>query len=373
MKKINNLFLMTIANTGGTGITAIFWFIIAALLVPSEYGEIQYFIAIAGLGYIISLIGTSEVITVYTAKKIQLQSTLILISLIAGTISGVVILFLFSKVDVNFLILAFIINDIGLGYLLGKKFFSKYSKYLVTQKSLTLGLGLSFYFIFGVEGILFGLALSYIHFTIIIFNVLKSSKINFSLLKTHFGFVGNNYAISISSVAKNNLDKIIVVPIIGFEVLGNYALALQFYAVFMIFSKVVYQYTLPHDSVGQTTTKAKVIALILSVIITVLGITITPFIMPIIFPEYNEAIIAIQIISLAVIPSTVGLILTSKFLGNENSKIVLSGRIMFVITIITLIVILTPIYGIVGIASSFVIASIIQSILFVCYKLKKNF
>ena len=193
------------------------------------------------------------------------------------------------------------------------------------------------------------------------------------MLKTHFGFVGNNYAISISSVAKNNLDKIIVVPIIGFEILGNYALALQFYAVFMIFSKVVYQYTLPHDSVGQTTTKAKVIALILSVIITVLGITITPFIMPIIFPEYNEAIIAIQIISLAVIPSTVGLILTSGFLGNENSKIVLSGRIMFVITIITLIVILTPIYGIVGIASSFVIASIIQSILFVCYKLKKDF
>ena len=69
MKKINNLFLMTIANTGGSGITAIFWFIIAALLVPSEYGEIQYFIAIAGLGYIISLIGTSEVITVYTQQK----------------------------------------------------------------------------------------------------------------------------------------------------------------------------------------------------------------------------------------------------------------------------------------------------------------
>ena len=69
MKKINNLFLMTIANTGGSGITAVFWFIIAALLVPSEYGEIQYLIAMAGLGYTISRIGTSEVISVYTAKK----------------------------------------------------------------------------------------------------------------------------------------------------------------------------------------------------------------------------------------------------------------------------------------------------------------
>ena len=145
MKKINNLLLMIISNAGGSGITAIFWFIMAGLLVPSEYGEIQYLIAIAGLGYTISLIGTSKVISVYTAKKIQLQSTLISISLIAGTISGLVLLFLFSNVDLNFLILAFIINDIGLGYLLGKRFFSKYSKYLVTQKSLTLGLGLSFY------------------------------------------------------------------------------------------------------------------------------------------------------------------------------------------------------------------------------------
>ena len=96
MKKINNLLSLIIANTSGSGITAVFWFIIAALLVPSEYGQIQYFISIAGLGYVISLIGTQTVITVYTAKKIQLQSTLILLSLVVGTISGIVILFLLS-------------------------------------------------------------------------------------------------------------------------------------------------------------------------------------------------------------------------------------------------------------------------------------
>ena len=48
MKKINDLLLLSFANIGGTGFTAIFWFIIAALLVPSEYGQIQYFISIAG-------------------------------------------------------------------------------------------------------------------------------------------------------------------------------------------------------------------------------------------------------------------------------------------------------------------------------------
>ena len=371
MKKISNLFLLTVASTGGSGITAVFWFIIAALLVPSEYGQIQYFISIAGLGYAISLIGTQTVITVYTAKKIQLQSTFILLSLVAGTVSGIVILFLFSKLDVSFLLIAFIINDISLGYILGKRFFAKYSKYFITQKSLTFGLGLSFYFIFGAEGIILGLVLSYVHFIVIIFNILKSSKINFSLLKKHFGFVGNNYLINAVGQTKTHIDKIIVFPIIGFELLGNYALALQAYVVLVMFSKIIYNYTLPHDSIGKTTTKPKILALLSSVIFTLFGVTATPFIIPTIFPEYTEAVIAIQIVSLAVIPSTITLILSSKVLGDEKSKIILAARIVFAIVIVLLIIILTPIYGISGTTGSFVIASIIQAaILLVYYKLR---
>ena len=371
MKKINDLLSLSIANIGGSGVTAIFWFIIAALLVPSEFGQIQYFISIAGLAYTISLLGTGEVISVYTAKKIKLQSTLILLSLIAGTIASIVILFLFSKVEVSFLIIGFIINDIALAYLIGNKFFGKYSKYLITQKGLTFGLGITLYFIFGVDGILFGLALSYIHFIILIIKIYKSSKINFPLLKTRLGFVTNNYWINTVGIAKNNLDKIIVVPLIGFELLGNYALALQVYAVSMIISKIIYQYVLPHDSVGETTAKIKIFALLSSIIITLLTISLSPFIMPIIFPEYVEAISAIQIISLAIIPSTVTLLLTSKILGNEESKILLSTRIILAIIFIGLVVILTPIYGIVGTTTGFVIASVAQCMILIVYsKLK---
>jgi len=371
MKKINDLVLLSSANIGGSGLTAIFWFIVAALLVPSEYGQIQYFLSIAGLAYTISLLGTTEVISVYTAKKIELQSTLILISVITGTIASVVVLFLFSKVEISFLIIGFIINDIALGYLLGNKFFGKYSKYFIAQKGLTFGLGIILYFIFGVDGILFGLALSYIHFIILIFKIYKSSKINFTLLKTRLGFVTNNYWINIIGIAKNNLDKIIVVPLIGFELLGNYALALQVYAIAMILSKIIYQYVLPHDSVGETTTKIKIFALLSSIIITIFTISLTPFIMPIIFPEYVEAISAIQIISLAVIPSTVTLLLTSKILGNEESRILVMTRIIFASIFIGLVVILTPIYGIIGTTTGFVIASVTQCMILIIYsKLK---
>jgi len=371
MKKINDLFSLSIANIGGTGLTAIFWFIIAALLVPSEFGQIQYFISIAGLAYTISLLGTGEVISVYTAKKIKLQSTLILLSLIAGTIASIVILFLFSKVEVSFLIIGFIINDIALAYLIGNKFFGKYSKYLITQKGLTFGLGITLYFIFGVDGILFGLALSYIHFIILIFKISKSSKINFPLLKTRLGFVTNNYWMNAIGIAKNHLDKIIVVPLIGFEQLGNYALALQVYAISMVLANIIYQYTLPHDSVGETTTKIKILALFSSIIITVSTILLAPFIMPIIFPEYTEVVSAIQIISLAVIPSTISLLLTSKILGNEKSRILVLTRIIFAVIFIGLVVTLTPIYGIIGTTAGFVIASVAQCMTLIVYsKLK---
>ena len=53
MKKINSLIPMTFANTVGSGITAVFWFVIAGLLLPEEYGEIHYFISIAGIAYTI--------------------------------------------------------------------------------------------------------------------------------------------------------------------------------------------------------------------------------------------------------------------------------------------------------------------------------
>ena len=243
MNKVSGLLSITTADIVGAGITAIFWFILAALMLPEEYGQIHYFMGIAGLAYGISLIGTSEVVTVYVAKKIQLQSTLVFLGLIVGCISAIIISIIFSRVDVSFLLIAFILNDLAIGYLLGKKFFSQYSKYIITQKSLTLVLGILFYFIAGADGIIFALALSYIHFIIIIIKIFKNSVINFTLLKKHVNFVGNNYLIHISGTVRSQVDKILIAPLIGFEILGNYALALQAYALLMVFSNIFYCFT----------------------------------------------------------------------------------------------------------------------------------
>ncbi|SVE45257.1 uncharacterized protein METZ01_LOCUS498111, partial [marine metagenome] len=217
----------------------------------------HYFLATAGLAYIVALIGTGNTITVYSAKKVNVVSTLFLFSLLAGVMSALVVFFISNQFHVSFLILGFLVNDLSLGYLLGNKLFKNYSKYVLTQKSLTLLLGFGFYFILGPEGIIFALALSYIHFSILIYRGLKTSSINFSALKPRAGFIVNSYTYSILGGLRANVDKLIIAPLLGFALLGNLALAMQLYIVLQIIPSLVFKYTLTHDASGISTTKVK--------------------------------------------------------------------------------------------------------------------
>ena len=366
MKGIKEILSLSVGDYGGAIIVSAFWFLLAFLISPEEYGEIHYFIGIAGLAFSISLLTTQETIVVYTAKNVKLAPTLFLISLIAGGIAAVVITALFSRVDSSFLLLGFIVNDLAIGYIVGKKLFTKYPKYFLLQKSLTFVLGISFFYLFGVEGIIFAIALSYGHFLFIIAKVFRKSSIDFSLLKKHRGFIGNNYFMNVSGAVRSHIDKIIIVPLIGFEILGNYALALQIYAVLMIFSNIIYRYALPHDASGTSTRKIKLIGLSYAVGVSMLGFTILPLIVPQIFEKFSDIGPAIQIISLAIIPTTIGLFYTSQILGREKSSVILASRILGSISIIAMLVVLAPLYGMVGAASAFVLSALVGCVFLVC-------
>jgi len=366
MKGIKEILSLSAGDYGGTIIVAVFWFLLAVLITPEEYGEIHYFMGIAGLAFSVALLTTQDTIIVYTAKNVKLAPTLFLISLIAGGIAAVVVAALFSRVDSSFLLLGFIVNDLAIGYIVGKKLFTKYPKYFLIQKSLTFVLGISFFYIFGVEGILFAIALSYSHFIFIMVTVFRNSSIDFSLLKKHRGFIGNNYFMNISGAVRSHIDKIIIVPLIGFEILGNYALSLQIYAVLMIFSNIIYKYALPHDAGGTSTRKIKIIGLSYAVGVSILGFTILPLVVPLVFEKFIGIGPAIQIISLAAIPTTITLFYTSQILGREKSSVILASRILGSISIIVMLLILAPLYGIIGAASAFMLSALITCVFLVC-------
>ena len=358
------------ASIIGTGISAFFWLSLANLLGAEDYGEIQYYLAIAGVVYLLSSFGSPNTITVYAAKNIKVNSTLLLISLVGGFIALLVLLGIFQRLDIGLIILGYIIFDFTINYLLGKKLYSKYSKYFLIQKILMLVFGFGFYHVVGLDGIIYGLAASYIPFTIIVYKICRESEINFSLLKTRSGFITNNYLESSIGGLRGEVDKLIIAPMLGFAILGNYALAFQFYAVLMIFSGVVFKYLLPQDSTGIPNTKLKNYTIFVSIGIAVLGITLAPLIISQLFPQYEDAIIAVQILSISVVPATIGYIYVSEFLGLEKSRSVLIGRIIALSTLVLGMIILPTYFGIVGAASAFVLSSCAQTSFLILAKKK---
>ena len=362
MGKIKELATVGSGDLFGNGLSAIFWFFLASQIEPGAYGELQWFIGIAAIFSSVALFGNVNTITVYVAKNIPIQSTLNFISLIASAILSLTIILLFPTfytIDIGILVIAYVINTLAVGDLLGKKEFSNYSKYTVIQKGLTLGIGLLFFYIFGYEAILFALALTYVlHFKRII-SIFRNIKINFNLVKERIGFITNNYFTFLisGSIGTGQVDKIIVAPILGFTVLGNYSLGLQILGIMMIFSTIFYKYILTQDSSGINLRKLKGIVILISIVMAILGIIVGPILIDTFFPKYLETKVVIQILSINVIPGTIAYIFQSQLLGNEKSRTVLIGTGVSLFVLIVLTIILGINFGIIGVAISLIISS----------------
>jgi len=338
------------ADIVGTVISGLFWLYIASQLNPEIYGEVIYFISIASLAQMISLLGSSNALTVYTAKNVKIQSTLFLISILAAAFSLVIITIFYNRIDAGLLAVGFVLFSLVNSVMLGKKLFVKYSKIVLSQKILTLVLGLGLYFVFDVYGIIYGLALSYIPHLFIFVKEFSGTKIDFTLLKPRKGFIINNYVMSLTAGLGGTVDKLIIAPVLGLALLGNYSLALQMLTIMMMFSEVVYKYLLPLDASGESNKKIRQIALIISIIITILGVTILPNVIDWLFPKYVDATDAIQIMSLAVVPGTIAILYSSKFLGMEKSKFVLTTKLVSLGVMVGGFLYFGPIYGAIGLA-----------------------
>tara|TARA_B100000029_G_scaffold156292_1_gene151591 strand:+ start:1118 stop:2281 length:1164 start_codon:yes stop_codon:yes gene_type:complete len=368
-----NITSLGIANISGSAISAIFWLYLGSIMEPSEYGELHYFIAIASVAQIFSLIGSSNTITVYAAKKIQIHTTLFLVSLLAGLASAIFVLGYFLRFDVSLLIFGYVIFELINALLLGQKYYAKYSKFFILQKSLMLILGITFFHFLGADTILYAFAISFSPYLIIISNEFRNVKINFELLKPRSGFIINNYAISITGRIGSSIDKIIIAPLLGFTLLGNYSLALQLFVILLIIPSIIFKYILPEDSSGNSNKKLKQFLIILSIGLAISGMTLSPYVIPSFFPKFIEAVDAFQIMSIAIIPECVVLLYTSKFLSLEKSKFILIGKVISSSIVIIGFLIFGPLYGIIALATIFVLANVTDAIFLFCISKTKQF
>ncbi len=348
-----------IANVATKGIAGFFWFYVATLMTVEAYGQISYFIAIATIATRISLFGSAQTIIVYTAKKIAIQPPVFVITLILGTISSIVIYFILSEFIISIYVISALIFDLGIASLLGAKLYKNYAQYFIIQKILSVTLALIFYSIIGPIGIILGFGISFLYLIPIIIKGFKDQKLDFSVLKQKRGFMINSYSMNIEKIFTGQIDKIIIAPLLGFVALGNFHLGLQFMGLLLILPGLVYTYTLPRDASGITTKKLKIITIFASVGIAILGIVVAPIILPVFYPQFEEVTEVIQILSLYIIPNSISTAFTSHYLGKEKSKIVIIGQSISVAVYLLGIFTLGEIYGLNGIAASFVLSGVV--------------
>ena len=86
------------------------------------------------------------------------------------------------------------------------------------------------------------------------------------------------------------------------------------------------------------------------------GIFVAPLVIPIVLPEYATTIDLIPILSLVIIPRTISVMITSSFLGKENSKYVVIGNVITFCVLVISIFLLVELFGITGVAMAYVIA-----------------
>jgi len=356
IRGLKSVTLIGSSNIIGGAITSVFWITIASLIGADSYGELSYFLAIIGIAAVIAMIGGGYTMQVYTAKKVKIESSLYLIGIITSAVAAITLFLIFENIGVSISVVGIVAFNFILFEALGKKLYKKYFKIFVAQKILFVLLAFTLLFTFGPEGILVGYGISMLLFSQIIYKSFKNNKVNFPIIRKRIKFLSHSYLIDVSGTARNHVDKVIVAPLLGFSVLGNYFLGIQVLELMLILTGVVFKYTLPADSSGESTGKIKILTIIASFFIMLLGIFVAPLVIPIVLPEYATTVDLIPILSLVVVPRTIVTMIGSSFLGQENSKHVVIGNVITFCVLVISILLLVELFGITGVAMAYVIA-----------------
>ena len=370
IKGLKSISQIGAATIGGNAIAAFFWIYMADFMGQEDYGELGYLLSIAGIASTISILGGQWTMSVYTAKGIQIESSLYFISIITSTISAVVLYFLFENVGISVYVVGLVVFNLFIAEILGKKQYKKYSKIFFSQKIILVTLAIILYYILGVEGVLLAYGISYLVFTSRIISTLKNRDFNFELLRKRFKFWMNNYVYELSSTARNQIDILLIGPLFGFALLGNYFLGLQVLSLFLILPLIIFRYTLPEDSSGSSTKQIKIMAIVASIGLALLGIFVAPEIIPLVLPEYTDVIDLIPLLSIAIIPRTITVMLLSGFLAKENNKYLVLGNVISISVIVLGILYFPQYFDVVGLAIAYVLGVTAQTIYLIVVHLR---
>lgn len=361
----NDISTIGVTDIASSAIGYGFWFYIALIVSVEEYGQVNYFVALGGMVSGLCMIGSYNSIVVLLAKGIKVHTSLISLSLILGICSAIVFAIITNSIELGFLIIGYIVMNLSISEITGRRQFQNYFKYTILSKISFVILAIILFQIMGFKGIILGIAASSLIFFFHIGKIIFTEKIDFKILWYEKKFIVTNFITSSFDAVSGNLDKIIIIPILGFISLGNYQFGLQIAGLLMLLPTIAFKYTLPTDSQGLSSKKIKQAIIAIVILFTIIFIIIAPTAIQAIIPKYVQATLVIQIAALSAIPSTINYMILSYYLGKQKNNITLTHSIIYATTLITFIVVLGNLFLDVGLATAFTLSHCSVSVYYI--------
>lgn len=363
-----NFSFLSIGRFGAILLQAVFYLLFAALLDPESYGELNYFVAIAGTVALLSRFGLSQTVTVYRAKEnSKVADQVNTLAVLSSSVAAVILI----SIDIFTALLAlaisfFVMNQ---GNLLGFRNYKRYMISTVLKNVFIIIIPLGLYFVLDIPGIILGMAISNFLASIPFFKILKFKS--FFSLKKSSKVIIHNFGVDASTNLSRFVDKLLVAPLLGFFVVGVYQFNMQILFALEIIPAILYAFLLSEESSGASHKKIIYLGIIASIILSVLAMFLAPYLVNEFYPKYSEGILGLQVLVFSIIPLSISSIFNAKLQAKESTKIGFSA-IVRIGTLLALIALLGNSYGFVGLSVAVLMSVIINTIfLFILYK-KKN-
>lgn len=354
---------VTIGQVGSIAIGAVFWFLMARLLEPSAYGNVNWLISIAMFASTICVLGWGKTVITYYPKegKEELLSGAVTIVLVASLAVGIAMGLLFEPL-VGLLIVGLSLFNMTISFELGMRRYKRFKWISVGVKLVILPLAVAMYFWLGLIGVLLGYTLPILIFGLLSLTHLKSNP-GMGGAKEKASFALRAFGVDASIGSTGLLDKILIGGVFGMVTLGLYHLAYQIFAFLAVLPSVLFYYLLPEKSAGTKTREVEVLGILVSIALAASVVVLSPLVIPRVFPSFAGSVRLVQIMSLSVIPYTVSMTKMSELYAREKPGAVLISYLFALAVGIAGVLVLGSFFGGIGLATSAVLLQITLAIM----------
>lgn len=353
-------------------ILAIFYLIFAALLEPTDYGEMSYLIALAGTFSVVSRFGIPQTVVVYRAKEnIQLTNQINLLGLLTTSAASIMLVFIneFSAILCLGISLFFLYQH----NLLGEKRYRDFMKNSILRSLLAFAIPFPLYFVLGVPGVILGMAIGAIISGLWLVNSISFKKVSFGLIKEKYKVLLSNFGVDASSNLVRWVDRLLVGAAFGFFSLGFYHFNMQILFALEILPRALYQFLLSEESSGKSHKKINYLVVLAAGLIIVSVIFLAPTVIEQFFSKYTDGIFSLQIIVISLLPISISSIITAKMQAAESKSVGYSA-IIRIGSLLILLSLLGNVYGLTGFSLAVLVSTILNTIFlyFLYRRSKKN-